>query len=81
MSSTRDDGPDRRSTGTIAELTVAAEGIRSYQVRIGAMATSWRDRAGEAGDDDVVAAIFEAERSLGVAERAIRRALKVAGRP
>lgn len=84
MSTSRDGrpgaDPDRGRAATIAELSSAAEAIRSYQGRVGALASSWRGPRGETTDDAVVSAIQEAERSLSVAERAIRRALKVANR-
>ncbi len=57
----------------VAELSAAAEAISDYQRRVGALAGNvGRDR------DDLLTAIYEAERSLGVAERSIRRAIKVA---
>ena len=60
-------------TATVAELSAAAEAIGEYQRRVGALANSvGKDR------DDLLTAIYEAERSLGVAERSIRRAIKVA---
>ncbi len=64
------------SEGMTAELSAAAEAIGDYQRRIGALA-----RDVDADREDVRTAIDEAERSLGVAERAIRRAIKVASRP
>lgn len=64
------------STATAAELSSAAEAIGSYQRRVGALVDA------HANDDseDLVAAIYEAERSLGVAGRALRRAIKLANR-
>ena len=60
-------------TAMAAELSAAAEAIGDYQRRVGSLAT------GVATDrDDLLTAIYEAERSLGVAERAIRRAVKAA---
>jgi hypothetical protein len=57
----------------VAELSAAAEAIGDYQRRVGALAGAvGRDR------DDLLAAIYEAERSLGVAQRSLRRAIKVA---
>jgi hypothetical protein len=55
-----------------AELSAAAEAVGDYRRRVGAL-------AGNVGadDDDLLTAIYEAERSIGVAERAIRRAMKV----
>jgi hypothetical protein len=57
----------------VAELSAAAEAIGDYQRRVGAL-------AGGVGTDrdDLLTAIYEAERSLGVAERSIRRAIKKA---
>ena len=62
------------STATVAELSSAVEAISSYQRRVRGLA------ANHAHDDreDLLAAIYEAERSLGVAERTLRRALKLA---
>jgi hypothetical protein len=61
------------STAITAELRAAAEAIGDYQRRVGALT------AGVGSDrDDLRGAIEEAERSLGVAERAVRRAIKVA---
>lgn len=62
------------SSATAAELSAAAEAINSYQRRVSGLAA---DYAGT-DRDDLLAAIYEAERSLGVAERTIRRALKLA---
>jgi hypothetical protein len=62
-----------RFTAITAELGAAAEAIGEYQRRVGALS------GGVGSDrDDLRTAIEEAERSLGVAERAIRRAIKVA---
>jgi hypothetical protein len=67
------------ASATTAELSAVAEAIGEYQRRVGGLAAAHlgegRDR-----DDELVAAIYEAERSLGVAERSLRRALKVAAR-
>jgi hypothetical protein len=61
-----------RFTAITAELSAAAEAIGDYRRRVGALT------AGVGSDrDDLRSAIEEAERSLGVAERAIRRAIKV----
>ena len=61
------------SDGMVAELSAAAEAIGDYRRRVGAL-------SGRVGTerDDLLTAIYEAERSLGVAERSIRRAIKVA---
>lgn len=57
-----------------AELAAAAEAIADYQRRVGGLAGTFAP--GER--DDLVTAIYEAERALGVAERAIRRAGRLA---
>lgn len=59
-----------------AELGAAAEAISGYQRRVAGLVESFRD--GER--DDLVSAIYEAERALGVAEKTIRRALRLAAR-
>ncbi len=61
---------------TAAELSSAAEAINGYQRRVGGLV------AAHANDDrdDLVAAIYEAERSLAMAERTLRRAIKLANR-
>jgi hypothetical protein len=61
---------------TAAELSAAAEGVHGYQRRVAQLAATFRP--GER--DDLVTAIDEAERSLGVAERTLRRALRLATR-
>lgn len=61
-----------RST-TAAELMAAAEAISGYQHRVGRLVA---DTPSE--DEDLLTAIYEAERALGVAERTIRRAARVA---
>jgi hypothetical protein len=59
---------------TAAELSAAAEAIGGYQRRVGRLAEEFRT-----GDrEDLVSAIYEAERSLSIAERTIRRALRLA---
>lgn len=65
------------SSATVAELSSAAEAIGSYQRRVGGLV------AAHVNDDreDLVAALYEAERSLGIAERTLRRAIKLAARP
>jgi hypothetical protein len=60
----------------VAELGAAVEAIGDYQRRVRALANDV-----PAERDDLLTAIVEAERSLGVAERAVRRAVKVASRP
>jgi methyl-accepting chemotaxis protein len=71
-----------RGRAAVAELTSTAEAVSGYAGRVGALAASWRDAARDSGGegDDVATAIEEAERSLGVAERAVRRAIKLAVR-
>lgn len=58
---------------TAAELAAAAEAIGGYQRRVGRLAN---DTPGD--DSDLLTAIYEAERSLGVAEKSIRRAARLA---
>ena len=60
---------------TVAELSAAAEAVAGYQRRVAALAGPHlgTDR------DDLVAAIYEAERALRTAERLLVRAAKVAG--
>ena len=59
---------------TAAELSAAAEAVGSYQRRVGALATPHLGSARE----DLVLAIYEAERSLRTAERQLQRAIKLA---
>jgi hypothetical protein len=63
---------DVRATAT--ELSAAAEAIATYRRRVGGLAGPLL--GGE--HDDLVSAIYEAERSLGTAERVLQRAVKVA---
>jgi hypothetical protein len=63
------------ATATAAELSAAAEAIGSYQRRVAALAGPHLGTERE----DLVAAIYEAERALRTAERTLQRALKVAG--
>ena len=59
---------------TAAELSAAAEAITGYQRRVGALAGPHlgTDR------EDLVAAIYEAERALRNSERLLQRAIKLA---
>jgi hypothetical protein len=61
--------------GTAAELSAAAEAVAGYQRRVAALAGPHLGTERE----DLVAAIYEAERALRTAERTLQRALKVAG--
>jgi hypothetical protein len=60
---------------TLVELSAAAEAIAGYQRRVAALAGPHlgTDR------EDLVAAIYEAERALRSAERLLQRAAKLAG--
>ena len=60
---------------TAAELAAAAEAVASYQRRVAALAGPHLGTERE----DLVAAIYEAERALRTAERSLQRARKVAG--
>ena len=59
---------------TAAELSAAAEAIATYRRRVGDLAAPLLGTE----HDDLVSAIYEAERSLGTAERVLQRAVKVA---
>jgi hypothetical protein len=63
------------SHSTAAELSVAVEAIGRYRERVAALATPHLGSERE----DLLAAIYEAERSLRSAERALERAARVAG--
>lgn len=62
------------SNPTAAELSAAAEAVDGYRRRVGDLAGAF----GRGEREDLVTAIYEAERSLGIAERALRRALRLA---
>ncbi len=64
---------DVRATAT--ELSAAAEAIATYRRRVAGLAAPLLGSE----HDDLVSAIYEAERSLGTAERVLQRAIKVAG--
>jgi hypothetical protein len=59
---------------TAAELSAAAEVVSSYQRRVGDLAAPHLGTE----RDDLIAAIYEAERALRTAERLLQRAAKVA---
>ncbi len=59
---------------TAAELSAAAEAVASYRRRVAGLASPLLGTE----HDDLVSAIYEAERSLGTAERVLQRAIKVA---
>ncbi|MEK7425331.1 MAG: hypothetical protein AAB131_15990 [Actinomycetota bacterium] len=62
-----------------AELSATLEHVSRYRERVAVIARSLS--APDAGDHhDVVAALFEAERSLRTAARAVERATKMLGR-
>jgi hypothetical protein len=64
------------STAAVAELSVTAEHVLRYRERVAAIAHSLAAPGG--GDHhDVVAALFEAERALRTAARAVERATKL----
>ena len=64
--------PDASSTA--AELSAAAEAIKLYQRRVSDLVQPHLGTE----RDDLVTAIYEAERSLRTAERLLQRAVKVA---
>ena len=59
---------------TAAELSAAAEAVASYQRRVSDLAQPHLGTE----RDDLVTAIYEAERSLRTAERLLQRAVKLA---
>ena len=59
---------------TAAELSAAAEAVASYRQRVAALVGTHLGTERE----DLVAAIYEAERALRSAERLLRRAAKLA---
>jgi hypothetical protein len=63
------------SSSTAAELSAAAEAVAGYRRRVVDLVGPHLgpDR------DDLIAAIYEAERSLRTCERLLQRALKLAG--
>jgi hypothetical protein len=63
------------STSTAAELSAAVEAVGSYRRRVGDLVTPHLGTERE----DLVSAIYEAERMLRNAERTLQRALKLAG--
>jgi hypothetical protein len=62
------------TTATAAELSAATEAIGSYRRRVGDLAGPYLGTE----RDDLVSAIYEAERSLRTAERLLERALRLA---
>ena len=67
--------PDARREDTAsaaAELAVMADTIERHRERVASLATPFLGTE----RDDVVTSIFEAERQLQIAARALRRALK-----
>jgi hypothetical protein len=61
-------------TATAAELSAAADAIGGYRRRVGDLAGPFLGTE----RDDLVSAIYEAERSLRTAQRMLERALKLA---
>ena len=61
------------SNTVAAELAAAAEAISGYQQRIGRLVSGVPADAA-----DLLSAIYEAERAIGVAEKSIRRAARLA---
>ena len=61
------------TTATAAELSAAADVIAGYRRRVSDLAGPYLGTE----RDDLVSAIYEAERSLRTAERLIQRALKL----
>jgi hypothetical protein len=65
------------STATVAaELAVASDHVENYRERVAALVTPL-----QGGDhDDVVAAMYEAERALRTAARSLDRAIRLLGK-
>lgn len=63
------------STSTVAELSSIADSVGRYRERVADLAQPYIGSARE----DVLSAVYEAERQLRSAERAIQRALKTLG--
>ena len=61
------------SAHVLAELTVTAEHVDRYRERVAGLATPLANTSHE----DVVAAIYEAERALRTAHRMLERAAKL----
>jgi hypothetical protein len=64
------------TSATAAELSAAAEAIAAYQRRVADLAGPHLGTE----HDDLVAAIYEAERALRTTERLLQRAVKLARR-
>lgn len=64
----------REVSATAAELSAAAEAVAAYQRRVGDLVHPHLGTE----RDDLVTAIYEAERSLRTAERMLQRAVKLA---
>jgi hypothetical protein len=62
------------TTATAAELSAAAEAVGGYRQRVAALVGPHLGTS----RDDLVDAIYEAERALRTAERVLLRAIKVA---
>lgn len=58
---------------TTAELGATIEAVRSYRQRVTALVA----RNTDTERDDLMTALYEAERSLGGAERTLQRALRI----
>lgn len=64
---------ERRLATVAAELASIAESVESYRARVAALADGLGDRR-----EDLVTAIYEAERSLLGAQRLVQRAARIA---
>ena len=62
------------TSSTVAELTAVTDGIGAYRQRVADLAPAHVGKE----RDDLVTAIYEAERALRVAERTLQRALRLA---
>jgi len=66
--------PMSTTSSTVAELTAATDAIGAYRQRVADLAPAHVGKE----RDDLVTAIYEAERALRVAERTLQRALRLA---
>jgi hypothetical protein len=66
--------PMSTTSATVAELTAATDAISAYRQRVANLALPHVGKE----RDDLVTAIYEAERALRVAERTLQRALRLA---
>jgi hypothetical protein len=62
------------TSATVAELTAVTDAVSAYRQRVADLAPAHVGKE----RDDLVTAIYEAERALRIAERTLQRALRLA---